>query len=335
MIELQHVSKIFSTREKEIDAVNDVSLTIEDGDVYGIIGLSGAGKSTLVRCINYLEIPTDGQVLFDGVDLASLKPAQLRQMRRKMSIIFQDFNLFSQRTVLRNVCYPMEIAGISVEQQLQKAHQLLQLVALDDRCAAYPVQLSGGMQQRVAIARALATDPQVLLCDEATSALDPDTTQSILALLKKINEEMGVTIVVITHEMRVVEQICNKVAVLDQGHVVESGSVQEIFKAPKSAIARKLIMPDSAAAPLSKDAKSLRIVFDGRSSYEPLVSKMISECHLTVNILAANMKNLDGKAYGQMVIQIPQDAESQKKVKKFLKANDVHFEEVVSDEDNR
>lgn len=332
MIELQNVSKIFTTKEKEIDAVNDVSLQIEKGDIYGIIGLSGAGKSTLVRCINYLEKPSSGNVLFNGVDLASLSAAELRQTRRQMSMIFQDFNLLAQRTVIRNVCYPLEIAGWPKAQQLEKAHSLLKIVALDDRCGAYPVQLSGGMQQRVAIARALATDPQVLLCDEATSALDPETTRSILALLKKINRELGVTIVVITHEMKVVEQICNKVAVLDNGRIVESGLVADIFRAPKSAIARKLIMPDSAPAPLPAQTAALRIVFDGRSSYEPLISKMITECHITVNILAANMKNLNGKAYGQMVLQIPDDPKSEAEVKKFLTGNDVHFEEVGSDE---
>jgi len=331
MIELQHIRKIFATQDKDIDAVDDVTLSIAKGDVYGIIGLSGAGKSTLVRCINYLERPTSGQVLFDGVDLATLTPAQLRQTRRRMSMIFQDFNLLSQRTVLKNVCYPLEINGTPKAQRLAKAHELLKLVALDDRCDAYPSQLSGGMQQRVAIARALATDPQVLLCDEATSALDPDTTRSILALLKKINEQMGVTIVIITHEMRVVEQICNKVAVLDHGQIVEQGSVQEVFMAPRSAIARKLIMPDSASAPLPAKSKALRIVFDGRSAYEPLVSKMIMECHITVNILAANMKNLDGTAVGQMVLQIPDDPDSIAKAQRFLDANRVRYEEVNAD----
>ncbi len=213
MIQLKHLSKIYDNGKTRVEAIKDINLTVEDGDIFGIIGLSGAGKSTLIRCINFLEEPTQGQVIFDGVDLGSISHKELLKKRQSMSMIFQSFNLLSQRTALGNVCYPMEIAGKPKREARQRAEQLLELVGLGDKKGSYPVQLSGGQQQRVAIARALATDPKVLLCDEATSALDPNTTASILNLLKEINRTMGVTIIVITHEMRVIEQICNKVAV--------------------------------------------------------------------------------------------------------------------------
>ena len=247
MIELNHVTKSFRTDTGEVDAVNDVTLEIEKGDIYGIIGLSGAGKSTLVRCINFLEVPTSGDVIFKGTPLASLSQKELLKTRRSISMIFQGFNLLSQRNAIGNVCYPLEIAGVPKKEAVKKAKELLTVVGLEDRMSSYPAQLSGGQKQRVAIARALATDPEVLLCDEATSALDPNTTRSILDLLKKINETMGVTIIVITHEMKVVEQICNKVAVLDHGVVAEEGLVKDIFIAPQSDIARELILPKTTA----------------------------------------------------------------------------------------
>ena len=299
MIKLEHLSKTFQTSSGEIEAVSDVSLTVEKGDIFGIIGLSGAGKSTLVRCMNFLEKPTSGKVIFAGVDMNSLSRKQLLQSRRKISMIFQNFNLLSQRTALGNVCYPLEITGVPKKQAISKAEKLLETVELTDRKNSYPSQLSGGQKQRVAIARALATDPEVLLCDEATSALDPNTTRAILELLKNINRELGVTIVVITHEMKVVEQICNKVAVLEGGKVVEQGLVKDVFLSPKSKIAKDLILPKNETVEQMVSGKVIRIAFDGQSAFEPLISNLTMECRTAVNILGADTKNIDGKAFGQ------------------------------------
>lgn len=327
MIELKNIYKTFKTQTDDVEAVSDVSITIEDGDIYGIIGLSGAGKSTLVRCINCLEQPTSGQVMFDGVDLAGLSKKELREKRHSISMIFQGFNLLSQRTALKNICYPLEIIGVPKAKAVEKARELLKVVDLADRENAYPSQLSGGQKQRVAIARALATDPKVLLCDEATSALDPNTTRSILSLLKSINETMGVTIVVITHEMKVVEQICSKVAVLDHGRVVEQGPVSEIFMAPKSDIARELILPQAQAVSKVTGGKKLRIVFDGRSAFEPIISNLTLESRTAVNILGADTKDIGGNAVGQMLIQLPDDEQASSRALHYLTEHKIHFEE--------
>ena len=331
MIKLVDLCKTFSMESGDVEAVKNVNLTIEDGDIFGIIGLSGAGKSTLVRCLNLLERPTSGSVLFDGVDLASLSRKELLNVRHSISMIFQGFNLLSQRTALRNICYPMEITGVPKKEAKEKAMKLLEVVGLADKANSYPSQLSGGQKQRIAIARALATDPKVLLCDEATSALDPTTTHSILALLKHINETMGVTIIVITHEMRVVEQICNKVAVLNHGEVVETGTVKEVFLAPKSAMARELILPKSAAVERVDGKQLLRIVFDGSSSFEPVISNLSLECHTAVNILGADTKNIDGKAYGQMLLQLPDDEASVYRIKAYLDSRKIRYEEGTLD----
>lgn len=328
MIELQHVTKSFQTDRIQVDAVQDVSLHVEKGDIFGIIGLSGAGKSTLVRCINYLETPTSGKVLFKGTDLGSLSPRELRETRRSISMIFQSFNLLAQRNALKNVCYPLEIAGVPKKEAVEKAKKLLTIVGLEDRMQSYPAQLSGGQKQRVAIARALATDPEVLLCDEATSALDPNTTRQILELLSDINKNMGVTIVVITHEMRVVEQICNKVAVLDHGVVAEVGPVKDVFVSPKSAIARELVLPKNAAVPEVRGETVLRLVFDGLSSYEPIISNLSLECHTAVNILGADTKNIGGKAFGQMLLQLPEDEAAIVRIKAYLDSRNVQYEQV-------
>lgn len=328
MIELQNVSKHFDTATATVEAVNNVSLKIEKGDIFGIIGLSGAGKSTLVRCINLLERPTSGRVLFDGIDLVSLSPVELRQKRRKISMIFQSFNLLSQRTALKNICYPMEISGLPKEKRIAKAKELLEIVGLSDRTNAYPAQLSGGQKQRVAIARALATDPQVLLCDEATSALDPNTTRSILALLKEINEKLGVTIIVITHEMKVVEQICNRVAVLDRGYVAETGNVRDVFLSPKSEIARDLILPKSEVDTNFKGGKIIRLVFDGQSSFEPVVANICLECRAAVNIMGADTKDIGGKAFGQILLQLPEDENVVLRIRNYLDSRKLKYEEV-------
>ena len=328
MIELRGLGKTFATAAGQVVAIKDINLKIDDGDIFGVIGLSGAGKSTLIRCINFLEKPTEGQVIFDGVDLGALKKSGLRRMRRRMSMIFQGFNLLEQRTALRNVCYPLEIAGVPRRKALEKARELLRVVGLEDKAKAYPSQLSGGQKQRVAIARALATDPKVLLCDEATSALDPNTTRSILALLQQINRDMGVTIVVITHEMKVIEQICNRVAVIDNSHIVEEGSVRDVFLAPKSAIARELILPKSETVDEMRGERRVRIVFDGSSAFEPVISNLALECHTAVNILGADTKNIDGRAYGQMLLQLPDDPTAQQRAIKYLESRNIRYEEV-------
>ena len=332
MIQLKNLGKTYVSGNEKVEAIKNIDLTVEDGDIFGIIGLSGAGKSTLIRCINFLEVPTEGQVLFDGVDLATLSPRQLRQTRQSMSMIFQSFNLLSQRTVLKNVCYPLEITRTPKKAAEEKARRLLDVVGLADKENAYPSQLSGGQKQRVAIARALATDPKVLLCDEATSALDPNTTRSILDLLKEINRTMGVTIIVITHEMKVIESICNKVAVLDKSKIAECGPVRELFLAPRSRIGRELILPrDDSQYPQGE--RMLRIAFDGRSASEPILSDLILKCGAEVNILSANTKTIEGAMYGQMVLQLPADAAAAERVKEYLTRREIRFEDVGKEEE--
>ncbi len=327
MIRFEHVSKAFTSKGATVKAVNDVSLHIEKGEIFGIIGFSGAGKSTLVRCINLLEAPTSGDVYFDKVNLVKASQAELRMYRQKIGMIFQQFNLLAQRNVRDNVCYPLEIAGVKKKEARKKAKELLELVGLSDKEKAYPAQLSGGQKQRVAIARALATNPEVLLCDEATSALDPITTRSILELLKKINRELGVTIVVITHEMKVVQQICDRVAVMSGGIIEEEGTVKEVFLNPKSETARRLILPDKSEFEEEENRKVIRIVFDGQSAFEPIISMLTVHCNTMVNILGANTENIGGKAYGQMLIELPQKEEEVEKIKSFLKEKEIYFEE--------
>jgi len=324
---IEHLGKVFNGSAGRIVALDDINLSIHEGDIFGIIGLSGAGKSTLVRCLNLLEKPTDGKVIFNGKELMGMGTKELLKTRQSIGMIFQDFNLMAQRNALKNVLYPMEIARVPKAKAVQRAKELLELVGLKDRMKSYPSQLSGGQKQRVAIARALAMDPKVLLCDEATSALDPNTTRQILELLKKINQELGVTIVVITHEMKVIETICNRVAVLDQSHVVEEGLVRDVFINPQSKIARQLIMPASEGQSELSDSNCLRIVFDGYSSYEPVISNLALECKAAVNILYANTRNVNGTAMGQMLLQLPQDETTVLRVKQWLKDRNITFKE--------
>lgn len=331
LIEIHNLSKIFQTKDTEIHALNDINLTIEKGDIFGIIGMSGAGKSTLVRCMNMLERPTQGTVLFDGRDLCRLNGSDLRSVRRSIGMIFQQFNLLMQRTALENVCFPLEISGIHNSDAKKKAKELLDLVGLSDRAASYPTQLSGGQKQRVAIARALATNPKVLLCDEATSALDPTTTQSILSLLKDINKRLSITIVIITHEMSVIERICNRVAIIDESRIAETGLVEDIFTNPQTAAARKFVYPDAGngAATISKHC--MRIVFNGNSSYEPVLADMILACKAPVNILYAETKDLEGKAFGQMVVQLPEDKALAQKMFHYIRTKGLVAEEADND----
>lgn len=291
MIRFENVNKIFTLNDKEVHAVRDMSFTVDQGDIYGIIGLSGAGKSTLVRCMNLLERPTSGKVFLGEEELTAMTAKELRIARKRIGMIFQQFNLLEQRTALKNVCYPLEIIGMSKKNAENKAKELLQMVGLEDRMYSYPSQLSGGQKQRVAIARALATNPEVLLCDEATSALDPNTTKATLELLKKINEDLGVTIVIITHEMKIVEQICNNVAIIDDGEIAEYGTVQDVFLHPKTKIAKELIAPK----------------------------------HQLLHSMPG------GKSFGQMFIQLPDDEEILTQVKTYLKESKVYFEEVDID----
>ena len=329
MIELKNLSKIFPAADGELHALTDVSITIADGAVYGIVGMSGAGKSTLVRCINLLERPTSGQVVIDGADLCAMSQKQLIAQRRSISMIFQQFNLLMQRTCLKNICFPMEIAKVKRADAEKRARELLDLVGLPDKADAYPAQLSGGQKQRVAIARALACDPKILLCDEATSALDPKTTRDILRLIRDINQRLGITVVVITHEMAVVEEICTHVAILDHGRVMETGTVEQVFSNPQTEAGRRLVYPDGVRIEQLPAANVVRIAFNGGSSYEPLIASLAIDCGVKVNILGADTRNVNGQAFGTMLLGLPEDPAEAAKAAAYIKNQpDVTMEEV-------
>ncbi len=326
IIKIENLHKTFYSKEGEVNALKDINLEINKGDIYGIIGMSGAGKSTLVRCINYLEKPTKGKVYISGKDLSTLSDKELREIRHHVGMIFQQFNLLMQDTVIKNVMFPLEIVGVKKEEAKKRALELLEMVGLSEKENAYPAKLSGGQKQRVAIARALASNPEVLLCDEATSALDPNTTQSILELLKDINKKLGITIVIITHEMSVVEEICTHVAVIENSMITETGSVEEIFTHPKSNWAKNTINPDSKKMSQDLKSNSLRIVFDGSTTHEPVISDMILNTGVKVSILYANVKDIEGKALGQIVIEIPKDKEEKRKVMEYLESKNLVVE---------
>ncbi|MCI8662796.1 MAG: ATP-binding cassette domain-containing protein [Hungatella sp.] len=328
IIRIQNLGKEFKTSAGQVRALDDINLDICQGEIFGIIGLSGAGKSTLVRCINYLEVPTEGDVFFEGKSLKQMTGAELRKTRRSMGMIFQQFNLLAQRNVMKNVCFPLELAGVSKTEAKRRAMELLETVGLKEKAEAYPAQLSGGQKQRVAIARALATNPKVILCDEATSALDPNTTKSILSLLKEINKTMGVTVIVITHEMSVIESICDRVAIIDQSRIAEVGRVSEIFSEPKSKIGRQLILGDAAGQVKFGDSKQLRIIFDGRESEEPVISNLVLACKVPVNIMYAQTRDVGGTAMGQMIIQLPEDKTDGERVLHYLDTVKIPYEEV-------
>ena len=330
MIEIKNLTKEFQTADGTVEALRDVNLTIENGDIYGIIGMSGAGKSTLVRCINMLERPTKGQVLIDGRDIAQLSDKELRAVRRDVTMIFQGFNLLMQRTCLKNVCFTMELVGVKKAEAEERARQLLELVGLPDKADAYPAQLSGGQQQRVAIARALATDPKVLLCDEATSALDPNTTRQILELIRDINKKLGITVVIITHQMSVVKEICDKVAILDGGVVAESGMVGTVFAAPKSAAGRRLVFPGGADAQVYDPAEErlVRLVFkDSKTTSTPMVARLAAEEGIFCNVISASTQSLSEEVYGTMMLGIP-SAHFDRAVKFIQTIANVQVEEV-------
>ena len=328
IIEIRGLRKTFGQGEAAVTALDGIDLSIEKGEIYGIIGLSGAGKSTLVRCMNLLETPTEGTVRVDGQEITTLSPKELRKARQSITMIFQGFNLLMQRSALDNICFPLELSGTPRKEAIARARELLKVVGLEDREGAYPAQLSGGQKQRVAIARALATNPKVLLCDEATSALDPTTTQSILALLQELNRSLGVTVVIITHEMKVVEQICGRVAILAESHVVEEGKVSEVFRHPKTAAARQLLMPGSETARKSLvQGRAYRITFDGSTAEQPVVSGMVLSCGEPVNILFADMKNIEGKTYGQMLLQLPENEGAAARMLAYLESQHITYTE--------
>ena len=335
MIEIQNLSKTFPVSGGTVEALKDISLTIPDGEIYGIIGMSGAGKSTLVRCINMLERPTSGKVIIDGKDLGSLTQAQLREERRNITMIFQGFNLLMQRNCLKNVCFPLELAGYKKKEAVERATELLELVGLGEKLKSYPAQLSGGQQQRVAIARALATHPKILLCDEANSALDPQTTQSILSLIKDIHDKLGLTVIIITHQMSVVEQICTRVAILNHGTVVEEGAVSEVFASPKSQEAKQLVYPEGyqQAIETEREEHLIRVVFNGASATQtPLIAKMAMEENIMASILFASTRSLGDKAYGNMLLGISGGKEQMEKAVAYLRRiPDIHVEEVTRD----
>ena len=332
MIEIKHLSKTFGVSGGTVDALKDISLTIPDGEIYGIIGMSGAGKSTLVRCINMLERPTSGEVLIDGKSMTKLSQRELREKRRDITMIFQGFNLLMQRNCLKNVCFPLELAGVKKADAEKRAAELLELVGLGDKFKSYPAQLSGGQQQRVAIARALATHPEILLCDEATSALDPQTTQSILSLIRDIHDRLGITVIIITHQMSVVEQICTRVAILDGGEVAEEGAVSDVFSSPKSEAAKRLVYPEGYQNPVmsGEDGAVIRVVFNGANATEtPLIAKMAIEENIAASILSASTRSIGDKAYGNMLLGISGGKEQTKRALDYLGSiPDIFVEEV-------
>ena len=335
MIQIEHLSKSFKTADGTVEALKDITLTIPDGEIFGIIGMSGAGKSTLVRCINMLERPTEGKVIIDGCDIGALPAERLREIRRSITMIFQGFNLLMQRNCLKNVCFPMELAGVPAREAEARAKELLELVGLGDKLKAYPAQLSGGQQQRVAIARALATRPRILLCDEATSALDPQSTQSILALIRDIHDKLGLTVIVITHQMSVVEQICTQVAILDNGAVAEVGPVSEVFASPSSQAAKRLVYPEGYDQPIASPGEHLvRIVFNGADSAKtPLIAHMAMHENIAASIVSASTRSIGGKTYGNMLLGIPGGAEELRRAMDYLGGTpDIIVEEVKPDE---
>ena len=327
MIELKHLCKTYQNGNDYVSALDDVNLTINDGEIFGVIGLSGAGKSTLVRCINLLETPSAGEVIVDGKNLTSLPRKELLELRRCIGMIFQGFNLLEQRSVLRNICFPLEISGVERKAAEARARELLDLVGLSGKADTFPSRLSGGQKQRVAIARALATKPRYLLCDEATSALDPNTTRSILELLKEINETLGVTIIVITHEMKVIDQICERVAVIDSSHIAELGKVADVFTNPRSDIARQLILPQDRPTLDTVGGRKLRLTFDGNFTNAPVISEMVLECQAPVNILFADTREYEGVVYGHMIIELPGDSRQADKMVAWLKNSNINWRE--------
>lgn len=333
-VNIKNLSKIYTNKQtgEQTTALKNIDLEIYKGDIFGIIGMSGAGKSTLVRTMNFLEAPTSGTVELGGEDLAKLGQVALRKKRQNIGMVFQQFNLCMQVSVLENVCLPLKIAGVPKEEARKKAKEMLELVGILDKATAYPSQLSGGQKQRVGIARALVTDPEVLLCDEATSALDPQTTDSILNLLEDINHKKGITIVIITHEMDVVQAICNRVAIIDSAQIAECGKVEDIFSRPKSEAAKKFFYKESGKLGIQVDGgPKYRLVFDKASYTQPIIANLILDLKIPVSILYADIRDIDSEYYGQTVLQMPADPELTQKAVDYLLAKNLQVEEVKDD----
>lgn len=333
IIRLSGLTKHFGDGEDQVKALNDINIEINRGEIFGVIGLSGAGKSTLVRCINLLERPTAGSVVVDGKEMTALNPKELRKARKSIGMIFQGFNLLMQRTALDNICFPMELAGKPRKEAVARARELLEIVDLASKEKAYPAQLSGGQKQRIAIARTLAMDPQVLLCDEATSALDPKTTRDILRLIQDINKRLRITVVVITHEMKVIEEICSRVAILDHGNLAETGTVEEVFAHPRSEAGRRLVYPDGVPDEVLRQeastARVIRVAFNGGTSYQPLIASLAIDCGVKANILGADTRNIDGRAFGTMLLGLPDDDIQAGKALAYIRSQkDITVEEV-------
>ncbi|MDE7018363.1 MAG: ATP-binding cassette domain-containing protein [Lachnospiraceae bacterium] len=337
IIEVENLTKIFSTKDAEVEALQGINLSIQAGEIYGIIGMSGAGKSTLVRCLNFLERPTEGTVKIEDKDLGAMTEKELRKQRSEIAMIFQHFNLLMQKNVLDNICFPLVIAGMDKKEARKRAEGLLDIVGMKEKAKAYPSQLSGGQKQRVAIARALAGNPKILLCDEATSALDPQTTQAILALLKDINKQYGITIVIITHEMAVVREVCSHVAIISGGHLVEQGRVFDIFSHPQTKAAKELILKGDNETELNledhqrdlmRGKSCIRIVFSVNSSFEPVIANMVLKFGQPVNIMKADTMNVEGIARGEMILQLPEGEELQEQLKEYLRERGLAVEEV-------
>lgn len=326
IIQIRNVTKTYTGKDNKVEALKGINLEINKGDIFGIIGMSGAGKSTLVRCLNFLEKPTSGTVIIEDKDLSGLSGKELRKMRTQIAMIFQHFNLLMQRNVLDNVCFPLEIVGMKRKDAVKRAMELLDIVGLSEKAKSYPSQLSGGQKQRVAIARALATNPKILLCDEATSALDPTTTKSILSLLKEINQKYGITIVIITHEMSVVQEICSHVAIINSGELAEHGTVEEVFTHPKTDAAKKLVFMVSQTIDEMKGKKCIRITFRDNSSFEPVIANMVLECKAPVNILLADTRNINGIAHGEMILQLPEEEALAEKMIHYLRQRRLEVE---------
>lgn len=344
MIRLENVSKTFTDSNKEVHAVNNVSLTINDGDIFGIIGFSGAGKSTLVRCINLLEKPTDGRVFVDDAEITALSGKELRKARKKIGMIFQHFNLMPSRTIFGNVAYPLRGSGLSKEEIKEKVHHLLELVGISEKENAFPSQLSGGQKQRVAIARALANDPNILLCDEATSALDPQTTKSILKLLQQLNQTLGITVVVITHEMAVVKEICNRVAVMDHGDVVEEGEVFHVFASPKEPLTRsfikttsnlqkieELIAADSPVVATKQGELIVRLSYVEKNTSEPLISTVTQKFGIILNIVFADVEIVQNAPIGGTVAIVSGESSRIDEALQYLRDKNVGVEVIKDD----
>lgn len=343
MIELVNITKNFTNSGRQFNAVDDVTLRINDGEIFGIIGFSGAGKSTLVRCINLLERPTSGQVILDGTDLTLLPDKKLREQRKKIGMIFQHFNLFASRTIIENVIFPIKHSGMKRSEQLKKAHELLTLVGIDDKANAYPNELSGGQKQRAAIARALASDPEILLCDEATSALDPQTTAEVLKLLKKLNAELGLTIILITHQMNVVKEICTRAAVMENGKVVEENDVFSIFANPQQPISRAfvdmtsnlsginaLIEEKSPLTELKPGQYILRFKYLERSACDALVSYLSREYNINLNIIFGNIEIIGGNPIGGLVVIADGEKKNIEAAVAYLSGINVSVEVILS-----